>query len=355
MRGRAVCFASGEPAGLPGALAELRRVVGADTPILLGFDRGGSYPVTFSHCRDAGVDWVSYRRGPLAATGAAPAPVAVVRGGTTRTLSLADETVELAGYGRARQLTVYEHGTPALQILTSLTTTSPAELVVLLRARWRIENTYKYLAQHYGIDWLCDYRADITPNTAPVDNPARIRGRAARRAAEADLAAAERALAQLLASPAPVSEINKAVPAAQQKIATASSARLEDATRSLAAVPAKLPANQVDPTAERARPQLPRRGLQMVLRLLAHNAENLAGHPPGRLPQRPRRTPRPHPSPAAPGRLDPLHPAGRHRHPRPARQPPPRPRPAPAPRRTQHHPRPPPGRPTAPHLPAHRP
>jgi transposase len=276
IRGRAVCFTSGEPAGLtrtlPGALAELRRVVGADAPILLGFDRGGSYPVTFSHCRDAGVDWVSYRRGPLAATGAAPAPVAVVHAGTTRTLSLADETVELAGYGPARQLTVYEHGTPALQILTSLTTTSPAELVVLLRARWRIENTYKYLAQHYGIDWLCDYRADITPNTAPVDNPARIRGRAARRAAEADLAAAERALAQLLASPAPVSEINKAIPAAQQKIATAS-ARVEDATGRLAAVPAKLPANQVDPTAKRARPRLPRRGLQMVLRLLAHNAE----------------------------------------------------------------------------------
>ena len=95
IRGRAVCFTSGEPSGLtrtlPGALAELRRVVGADAPILLGFDRGGSYPVTFSHCRDAGVDWVSYRRGPLAATGAAPAPVAVVRAGTTQTLSLADE------------------------------------------------------------------------------------------------------------------------------------------------------------------------------------------------------------------------------------------------------------------------
>jgi len=175
IRGRAVCFTSGEPAGLtrtlPGALAELRRVVGADAPILLGFDRGGSYPVTFSHCRDAGVDWVSYRRGPLAATGAAPAPVAVVRGGTTRTLSLADETVELAGYGRARQLTVYEHGTPALQILTSLTTTSPAELVALLRARWRIENTYKYLAQHYGIDWLCDYRADVTPTPPRSTTP----------------------------------------------------------------------------------------------------------------------------------------------------------------------------------------
>ena len=46
--GRAVCFASGEPTGLsvtlPGALAQLRAVVGPDTKIMLGFDRGGSYP-----------------------------------------------------------------------------------------------------------------------------------------------------------------------------------------------------------------------------------------------------------------------------------------------------------------------
>ena len=47
-------------------LAELRQVVGAGATILLGFDRGGSYPVTFRASRDAGADWVTYRRAPLA-------------------------------------------------------------------------------------------------------------------------------------------------------------------------------------------------------------------------------------------------------------------------------------------------
>src|ERR1019366_767171 len=64
-RGRAVVFASGEPTGLSsnlgGVLAQLRVVLGPDAPILLGFDRGGSYPPVFTTCRDAGAHWVSYR------------------------------------------------------------------------------------------------------------------------------------------------------------------------------------------------------------------------------------------------------------------------------------------------------
>ena len=68
-RGRAVVFGSGEPTGLsttlPGVLAQLRAVIGPHAPVLLGFDRGGAYPVTFTACRDAGADWVTYRRAPL--------------------------------------------------------------------------------------------------------------------------------------------------------------------------------------------------------------------------------------------------------------------------------------------------
>src|SRR5674476_157636 len=54
-RGRAVVFSSGEPtslaSNLPGVLAQLREVLGPDAPILLGFDRGGSYPVSYTHLR----------------------------------------------------------------------------------------------------------------------------------------------------------------------------------------------------------------------------------------------------------------------------------------------------------------
>jgi hypothetical protein len=41
-----------------------------------------------------------------------------------------------------------------------------------MRARWRIENLFKYL-DFYGIDYLADYTATIDTNTRLIDNPAR--------------------------------------------------------------------------------------------------------------------------------------------------------------------------------------
>ena len=96
-RGRAVFFGSGEPTGLSsnlgGVLAQLREVLGPDAPILLGFDRGGSYPSVFTTCREAGAHWVSYRRAPLAATTANPTQGAITRSGVQ--VMLADETVQI--------------------------------------------------------------------------------------------------------------------------------------------------------------------------------------------------------------------------------------------------------------------
>jgi hypothetical protein len=48
---------------------------------------------------------------------------------------------------------------------------------------------------------------------------------------------------------------------------------LDEAKSALKPVPAKVLATELDPEAKRARPHLARRGLQMVLRLLAFNAE----------------------------------------------------------------------------------
>src|SRR5659263_378857 len=46
-------------------LTGLREVLGPDAPVLLAFDRGGAYPAAFTACRQAGADWVTYRRGAL--------------------------------------------------------------------------------------------------------------------------------------------------------------------------------------------------------------------------------------------------------------------------------------------------
>ena len=275
-RGRAVLFGSGEPAGLasnlPGVLRQLRAVLGPHAPILLGFDRGGAYPSAFTTCRNAGAHWVTYRRAPLAAATATPVQATITRAGKQVQVILADENVDIKGYGPARQLTLYENDAPVLQVLTSDTTATPAGLLYWLRARWRIENTFKYAGQHNGIDALADYAMDIGPDTRKVTNPDRVAARKRVAATQAELATAERALPQLLAGEGTPAQKNAALPRVHRRIETAAAA-VEHAKTALRPVPAKVLATDLDPDAKRARPHIARRGLQMVLRLLAFNAE----------------------------------------------------------------------------------
>ena len=121
--GRAVCFVTGEPSGLavtlPKALAELRKAAGPGATIMLGFDRGGAYPQVFRHCRDQQVHWVTYRRAPLAVPVMLPVITTISYAGRTRQITWAEEKVQIKDYGEARQITLFEHGKVALQILTS--------------------------------------------------------------------------------------------------------------------------------------------------------------------------------------------------------------------------------------------
>jgi hypothetical protein len=276
--GRAVCFVTGEPSGLsvtlPKALAELKKAVPAGTPVMIGFDRGGAYPQVFTHCREQDVHWVTYRRAPLAVPAMLPVITTITAGGTTRTVAWAEEKVQLKDYGEARQITLSEHGKVVLQILTSDSGSCPADILDWLKSRWREENFLKYASQNYGIDKICDYAAKISENTKMRDNPARKAANAKVRHVEKNLAAAERALAALLADPdLTAAAKNARIPAAQHAIAAARTS-VKDTLTARDTIPAKLPANQIDPDAQVAVLRAGRRGLQMVLRLLAHNAEH---------------------------------------------------------------------------------
>ena len=282
--GRAVCFVTGEPSGLtvtmPKALAELKKAAGPGAKIMLGFDRGGAYAQVFRHCRDQDAHWVTYRRAPLAVPAMLPVITTVSYAGRARQIAWAEETVQIKDYGEARQITLFEHGKVALQILTSDFDACPAEILAWLKSRWREENFLKYASENYGIDKICDYLAGIEANTKITGNPARKQANAAVREAEKALAAAERDLAVLLADPAiaPAAKNTRLIPAAQKKISAARK-KLDAAAAARDKVPAKLPANAIDPEAKTALLRAGRRGLQMVLRLLAHNAEHwLSAH-----------------------------------------------------------------------------
>ena len=281
--GRAVCFVSGEPSGLsttlPLALAELKKAAGPGARIMLGFDRGGAYPQVFTLCREQKVHWVTYRRAPLAVPAKLPVITTITYAGRTRQISWAEETVQLKDYGDARQITLFEHGRVALQILTSDCDACPAEILSWLKSRWREENFLKYASENYGIDKICDYLATIETNAKLIRNPARDQANAAVRDAEKTLAAAERGLAVLLEDPglSPAAK-NDRIPGFQETITRARAAAAA-AVAARRPVPAKLPASSIDPDARTAVLRAGRRGLQMVLRLLAHNAEHwLSNH-----------------------------------------------------------------------------
>ena len=277
--GRAVCFVTGEPSGLsvtlPKALAELAKTVPAGTRLMLGFDRGGSYAAVFAHCREQGVHWVSYRRAPLAVPARLPVLTVITVNGAARTIAWCEETVQIKDYGQARQLTLFEGGRPVLQVLTDDQDVCPAELLGWLKSRWREENFLKYASENYGIDKICDYFAEIEANEKVIANPARKRANTAVRQAAGALADAERDLAVLLADPQiSVHDKNMTlIPAAQAAIARARKT-LQAAEAARKEIPAKAAANAIDPGAEVAVLRAGRRGLQMVLRLLAHNAEH---------------------------------------------------------------------------------
>jgi transposase len=278
--GRAVCFTTGEPSGLtttlPTALAELKTITG-DAKLLLGFDRGGSYPCVFTACREARVDWITYRRGRLAPTGQTPVTATLTRDGTTTQVNLTDEPITINDYGTARQITLFENDEPVLQILTSDTTSAATDLIGFLRARWRIENLFKYL-DFYGIDWLCDHTATITANTRPVDNPARLAAREHLKALTGERDDLRETLGALLTDRTlTIGALNRRSTTIQNKITKLERA-ITTAEATLRTIPAKLPANQVDPDAQRAIHRVARRALQMVCRLLAANAEHWLAH-----------------------------------------------------------------------------
>jgi hypothetical protein len=273
-RWRAVCFASGPPqglsAGMLGPLDQLQEICGG-RPLMIGFDRGGAYPKVFSDLRDRGLDWVTYRRAPLTTPTVKPRSSWVKLDGRRHYLRVADEQVEIDGYGTARQLSVYEHDRVVLQILTSDLSTPAARLAHTLRCRWCIENTFKYLEDHHGLHWLCDYHMNLTPDSTPVKNPERVTALAELRAHEQTVTKLEQQLGRHHTTPTDTNSA-ETLCMLQADLHTARADTLA-AKAALKPIPAKLPANTIDPDAQRATPRINRRALQTVCRLLAYNAE----------------------------------------------------------------------------------
>ena len=180
-RGRALFFFS-QPLNdslaraIPGAVEEIRRAHGAG-PFTLIFDRGGYSGDAFRFLEAQGIGFITYLKGRKARRAvlgeAVPPRLVLLRGREARLPSLREEDP-----CRWRRLirTVLFQGDDGHQIpvLTNLEPSSKAAKVVhCLRLRWRQENDFKYLREHYAVDQIIQYGADEETQDRLVPNPRR--------------------------------------------------------------------------------------------------------------------------------------------------------------------------------------
>jgi hypothetical protein len=278
-----VSDASGDPVlvvmAAPGAslamelrrlLPDLRRAVGDQRRVLVGFDRGGWSPVLFAHMHAQGFDVLTWRKGlaenldPDLFTGLTYTDET----GRVHQWRVADSTVDLPTSDEQvftmRQVTLIvannktgrgEHGQDSTRQIHILTTRAdlPVEQVIYrMGSRWRQENYFHYARMHFDLDSHDAYATTDDDPTGMVPNPAKKKAHkqllAARARYERALAATDAALLEAVSPPPRESvlitntdhdRLTADLRAAESDLDTAQAVHR--------AIPARLPLAQVNP------------------------------------------------------------------------------------------------------------
>jgi len=204
-------------------LPDLRRAVGDQRRVLVGFDRGGWSPALFAHMDAQGFDVLTWRKG--LAQDVDPDLFTdltyVDETGRTHPWRVADTTVDLPIDNdemftmRQVSLTVAntktgrgEHGQDSTRQIHILTTRGdlPVEQVIYrMGSRWRQENYFRYARMHFDLDSHDAYATTDDDPTRMVPNPAKKKAHkqllAARARYDRALAATDAALLEAVSPP----------------------------------------------------------------------------------------------------------------------------------------------------------
>jgi hypothetical protein len=251
-------------------LPDLRRAVGDDRRVLVGFDRGGWSPALFAHMDAAGFDVLTWRKGfaddvdPTLFGDAAW----LDETGRTHQWRVADTTVDLPVAGdqvftmRQVSLTVPgtktgrgEHGqdsTRQIHILTTRTDLGVEQVIYRMGSRWRQENYFRYARMHFDLDSHDAYATTDDDPTRMVPNPAKKKAHtkvlAARARYDRALAATDAAMLHAVTPPLGVSVLISNTDHDQLTAdLRAAEADLDTAQETHRAIPARLPLGQVAP------------------------------------------------------------------------------------------------------------
>jgi hypothetical protein len=252
-------------------LPDLRRAVGDDRRVLVGFDRGGWSPALFAHMDTQGFDVLTWRKG--FAENVDPDLFADVtyldETGRTHAWRVADTTVDLPvgehdDVFTMRQVSLLvannktgrqedpAAATRQIHILTTRTDLPVEQVIYRMGSRWRQENYFRYARMHFDLDSHDAYATTEDDPTRQVPNPAKKKAHqqllAARARYERALAATDAAMLEAV-SPPPGQTL--LITNAEHDRLTAdlhaAETFLDTAQHAHRAIPARLPLGQVNP------------------------------------------------------------------------------------------------------------
>ena len=174
----------------------LRRAVGADDRVLLGFDRAGAFPESMAALRDTGFELVTYERRPFPMLAESAFTETALVGDDDEVRFVESQINLRRGRGRVRRIAVREADGRQVNLL-AVSERPAARLIAIMRGRWRQENGFKHGVERWGINQLDRRKTVPYPPDTIVPNPARRRLDRALRAACIREGDARRLLAQL--------------------------------------------------------------------------------------------------------------------------------------------------------------
>lgn len=247
-------------------LPELRKAIGDDRRVLVGFDRGGWSPELFADMEAAGFDVLTWRKGTAEDLGEKlfSTVTHIDDHGQTRQWKAADTTVDfLLSKATGQVLTMRQisrivpltkgTGTRQIHILTTVKDLDAGELIYRLGARWRQENYFRYAREHFALDGHPGYGSHDDDPERSVPNPAKDKSHqvvlAARAHHEKMNSQADAALLVANTPPEGVSAVlvtNEVINAIHAPVNDAHAAVLK-AEEAHLAVPGRLPLGQLNP------------------------------------------------------------------------------------------------------------
>lgn len=161
---------------IPAAVEQIRRAHGP-APFTLVFDRGGYSGEAFRFLDEQGIGFITYLKGRKAQR---RYPDKQFRRAwfffesRRHAYRLFEKKTRINGAGAVRTIIFIGHEGHQVPVLTNLAPAAKAAKVIhCLRLRWRQENDFKYLCDHYAIDQIIQYGADQEAGDRLIANPRR--------------------------------------------------------------------------------------------------------------------------------------------------------------------------------------